>query len=258
MIRTKACIWCGGTKMSGEDVIPRWIGRTLKKMVPSGEQLWLSVDHKMPQVETSTHKYHRKIGAASGPARHVVCDTCNRGWMKALEDAVKPVIENMILGKVPEAGLTLSDSDIDIICRWVTKTSLINYFVNEAPDCDPSVYHDFYRSPKASPNSRIWLMSHFPDSRELMKLWPTPLGRHRSNGGPRFILFTAYIGWFAFQFVIDVQIESLTLPGGRNLPDPVCFEIWPIIERRTWPPDKAMKLDAMEYFAENKVGPPPT
>jgi hypothetical protein len=225
-------------------------------MVPPGEQLWLSVDYKTPQDENPTHVHHRKIGAASGPARHVVCDTCNRGWMKALEDAVKPVIEKMILGKVTDGGFPISDGDIDIICRWVTKTSLINYFVGEAPGCDPDVYHAFYKSQKTSPHSRIWLMSHYPDLGELMKLWPTPLGRHRSNGGPQYILFTAYIGWFAFQFVMDVQIESPFLPSGRNRPDPVCFEIWPTIERRTWPPDKAMKSDAMEYFAENKIKPP--
>ena len=226
-------------------------------MVPPGEQMWLSVDYKTPQDERPSHQHHRKIGAPSGPSRRVVCDTCNRGWMKGLEDAVKPVIEDMILGKIPSNRFSLSDSDIDIICRWVTKTSLINYFVGQAPNCDLGIYHDIYKTQKPSPYSRIWLMSHYPDWGELMKLWPTPLGRHDSNGGPRYILFTAYIGWFAFQLVMDVQIESLALPAGRNGPDPVCFQIWPDVERRIWPPDMAMKSEAIEYFSENKVGPPP-
>ncbi len=241
--------------MSSEDVIPRWIGRTLKKVVPPGEQLWLAVHHKMPNDENESLSHRRKIGAASGPGRQIVCDTCNRGWMKSLEDDVKPVIQNMILGKVPEGGISLSESDIDVICRWVTKTSLVNYFVGSAPACDPGIYRAFYKVQEPSPYSRIWLMAHSPDWGELMKLWPTPLGRHRSNGGPQFILFTAYIGWFAFQLVMDVQVESPTLPSGRNAPDPVCFELWPTVERRSWPPDMAMKSEAIEYFAENKIGP---
>ena len=256
MIRTKACIWCGRTNMSDEDVIPRWIGRTLRKVIPLGEQVWLSLDHKQLEDEESTHIHHRKLGAASGPPRKVVCDTCNRGWMKKLEDAVKPIIEDMIHGKVPGDGILLSDVELDIVRRWITKTSLVNYFVSSAPGCDPSVYHSFYKTQTPSPCSRIWLMAHYPEWGELMKLWPTPLGRHRTNGGPKMILFTAYIGWFAFQFVIDVQIESLNIPSGRNFPDPVIFEIWPTVEGRTWTPETALNSEGVEMIADNKIKPP--
>ena len=256
VIRTETCMWCGGTDMSGEDVIPRWIGRSLRKVVPPGEDVWLLVDHKKPDDEDATLIHRRKIGAPSGPKRKVVCDDCNRGWMKRLEDDVKPVIENMILGSIPSDGISLSDADLDTVRRWITKTSLINYFVSQSPPCDPSVYNSFYESQAPSPYSRMWLMAHFPEQGELMKLWPTPLGRHASNGGPQMILFTAYIGWFAFQFVTDVQVESLTRPSGRNVPDPVIFEIWPNVENRTWPPETALNSEGVEMVAENKIGPP--
>jgi hypothetical protein len=92
--RRGRCIFCGATdrKMSNEHVWPEWITGLLPSEV-AREMVTLHF--------TDSHQGHVR----SFPQRLFqltvkdVCKPCNEGWMSRLEEAVKPIISGMLVGR---------------------------------------------------------------------------------------------------------------------------------------------------------------
>jgi hypothetical protein len=86
-----------------------------------------------------------------------VCATCNNGWLSALEDRAKPLLEPLILGP----SRTLSAEESEMVALWCVKTALLFQFIHperrQAPDehfrflCDRGV---------PPPNTFVWLAGY--------------------------------------------------------------------------------------------------
>jgi hypothetical protein len=82
------CVFCGQRKpASEEDVIPKWIRRTLNLT-------WEVIIRAEPTGATARTQHLRIT------LQDLVCETCNNTWMSRLENrGVKPFLEPMLTNR---------------------------------------------------------------------------------------------------------------------------------------------------------------
>ena len=113
-IARPACMFCGSTeaKTSKEHVLPQhWketfpgsTGRLLRRRV-LGVPQERRVNHVTP--------YDQKVPQ--------VCEECNRGWMRLMDEAVKPLVYDLSWGKTR----VIPAESVDLLGTWCTKVSLV-------------------------------------------------------------------------------------------------------------------------------------
>ena len=86
------CIFCRGTGLTNEHVIPDWVKQLIPRRKRAGN-LFTLTDH-------AAHRRSRKVRQGSPTTRKVrfVCGTCNHGWLSGLEDELKSTLTELILG----------------------------------------------------------------------------------------------------------------------------------------------------------------
>jgi hypothetical protein len=102
-----ACIFCGSSADSKEDMFPQWILRRVKTGQP--------MVHKKPNRPI-------KISQSSKVRLKCVCATCNNGWMSALEQKCVPLIGALL----EDIELWLDEEYQNLLSRWAVKTAMIN------------------------------------------------------------------------------------------------------------------------------------
>lgn len=149
----RACVFCAAAPTTKEDLFPKWIGRYL------GRQRTVS---RFGSGGSSgrTAIYHTFTGMSYAAKAKVVCQGCNGGWMKGLEDAVAPTMKRMFDG-YPAIQLPAGD-DITrrALSEWAMKTALMLQFQGRGSAVPPPVYQDFYASKQPPPHCQIYLASH--------------------------------------------------------------------------------------------------
>ena len=105
------CIFCENKADSGEHGWPRW---TLTRLGFEGG-VYGSVDG-IPYADL--HQRHVKV--------RCVCEDCNTGWMKGIEDAVIPTVGAMML----DEPRTLDNPQQWLIAQWVIKTAMVFEHIN--------------------------------------------------------------------------------------------------------------------------------
>lgn len=147
------CIFCGRQKpASEEDVIPKWIRRTLD---PTSE----IVIRAEPTGATSRTQ-HLVVTLAD-----MVCQESNNTWMSKLENrGIKPFLEPMLTNK---HGVTLGKTEqSDLARRAIMKVLLMEHAMRQrhahlrstvgyAPT-DPELAW-LYSNDEPPPRSRVWL-----------------------------------------------------------------------------------------------------
>jgi hypothetical protein len=133
--RTRAtgnCAFCGRRdSLTYEHATPKWLGKFIHEHFPPEnrwEQVAISFGTDRERAQST-----KLIQSASPHKAAVVCGECNNGWMRRLEDAVRPILRPLILGKQSE----LDDAAIRTVATWATKTALIYEFV-QPDDAQPA------------------------------------------------------------------------------------------------------------------------
>jgi hypothetical protein len=86
MESNRSCAFCGSAaSLTGEHIWSDWLSRLLGKR--KVRYNWTEAD--------GTVKEYRLVGLNAKV--NIVCETCNNGWMSDLENAVKPIVQPMIL-----------------------------------------------------------------------------------------------------------------------------------------------------------------
>lgn len=113
----KACCFCGTpfylSRRSVEHVIPRWLL----------DRLGIGVSEKHRSTETNHDGEivdEHSMGAHSRKFNRV-CQTCNSGWLSALEAAVQPIFEKLLT----ECEGTLTFEECLVLSSWMYKTSAL-------------------------------------------------------------------------------------------------------------------------------------
>jgi hypothetical protein len=239
---------CGATQVNGEDILPRWVGRVLSELVPPGNSIRQALPRYSPTPFT-TKQHVKTIGAASGPKRFIVCESCNSGWMAMLEGRAKRIMEPMILGRVDAPdGIELDRESLSTINRWVTKSALVYDFITRPPTASEAIRHRFYVTREPFAQSRIWLGSHVPEDAQLTEVWPIRLVREGTGSPVGLFKFTIRIGYLVMQLLLDVRDQPEQVPR-RPEPNPLLIQTWPDHRGGSWPPPEAMNGELLDAFA---------
>jgi len=203
----------------------------------------------------------RKIGSANGPKRFIVCPTCNGGWMSQLENAAKPVMEPLMLGTHLPEQVELDSDSLRILATWATKTAMVMDCSEDTPPLIPQAARTaFFESPSPFKGSRIWFAGFNPDYGHLTFRHCLKVQRASQEGTPtdRVILATIGLGYLVLQYTTTIlQDATLGNPQRRPAPNQLCSEIWPAIERSTWPPPLMLDGDIIDDFVV-PIGARPT
>lgn len=147
------CLFCGHPRTSREHILARWIGRSLTGLVPPG--LTIQFAHESAEPDGTPRRTKRAKGTAYF-TRAFCRDECNGGWMSRLEDAVKPVLEPMLHGRLPT---TLSVADQQLLAFWATKTAFAfqTQEGRETTWARPEDFRALYAEQGPLAESQVWL-----------------------------------------------------------------------------------------------------
>jgi hypothetical protein len=253
--RTVTCIFCGRQKSaSEEDVIPKWIRRTLD---PTSE----IVIRAEPTGATSRMQ-HLVVMLAD-----MVCEECNNTWMSKLENrGVKPFLEPMLTNK---HRVTIGETEQRDLARWaIMKVLLMEHAMRQRrahlrstigyTPTDPELAW-LYSNDEPPPRSRVWLGAF--DARgkvmlttqaRLLTSAPTPSGDHTVPAH----MTTLTIGYVMLQVFSTnfVLADAQAVPAyGANPPQPYAqalSRIWPIEHSRVqWPPSAYVSPETFDDIA---------
>lgn len=257
------CIFCGSKgPMSKEHAIPRWARKAI------------GATGRVTMSRRDTGETLRVYTGLSVVLRKSVCQACNGGWMKRLEDTVAPWLTPALVGDLTALALPQQAT----VAFWIAKTGLIIELALRAT-----------RQPMYVPDSNLkWLYEH-RDSREpppgtfgwMARVNPSnadpAFGKYTSSfvaggqlaygdpnpgepGPPLVNYFSTFtIGCAVFQvFGQDFRAADHLAQSGRPLSvmvppvsvQPYVVKVWPSPEPvMTWPPGPALSTDELGEFA---------
>jgi hypothetical protein len=150
----RVCYFCGRTPLTGEDFLPRWIG---KLFLVKGRRYGITkADYGAPSI---VKRGQRK---PEFPFK-VVCETCNNDWMSTIENDVKSVLEPIIVKSAPSGHI--SEDQQRRLANWITLRAMIAEAASMGglPCYDQSA-RDAFRNAKRlaripPANSLVWIAS---------------------------------------------------------------------------------------------------
>src|SRR5256885_5811374 len=106
----RACIFCGGTPVTHEHVLPRW----LHVAFPGHEG-------RAMHVRESLTNQHAREGSLLDATAKIVCSGCNSGWMNDIEAGVQAFLPRLIRGKQTMLGVKRQAA----LATWCVKTAMM-------------------------------------------------------------------------------------------------------------------------------------
>ena len=123
------CIFCNGSALTREHVIPDWIREIIPKKPYHGHAFALNttLPSRAPRARRLRHKsIRRHQGHPISRKVRAVCRRCNTGWLSNLENELKPQIKALVLGE----ALNLTPWDQRRLSTWAAKTSMTAEFIH--------------------------------------------------------------------------------------------------------------------------------
>jgi len=168
--KTVLCIFCNERgPLSREDVTSNWIGRTLGKE-PGGT--WINTAGKISGGDKPVTKQtqHKTASVFKVP---VVCVDCNTQWMSRLDNAVRPSLGPMIVGRVPGH---LTREQLDLLAAWALMKAIV-YDAMDRRALPPEVGHRFFVGRTPEPADLVllgrWEAPAEHPTRQILMKWVT-------------------------------------------------------------------------------------
>lgn len=218
----RSCIFCGGTPLTNEHVLPAWIGSAL--VGGSGKLI-----HAWTNPETGDTREWR-TDLVDFKAK-VVCGPCNNGWMNDLETAARPYLIGMIQGR----GRTLHDDGRRLCAYWALKTVMMLECAQpeHARSVRSADFAELFEAETVLPDVRVWIgaTSFGPGAWSRARTIHYDLAHGREEGYSA----TLAVGHLVFE-VMRIGTGSWTgmvikAPLNRAL-----LPLWPRDEPVVWPP----------------------
>ena len=225
----KTCIFCGCRANTSEDVMPKWILRLLRKQ-------------ERERVPMRTYRLGQppKDRLVKESAQNVrnVCGMCNNGWMSHLEEDVKPIFTDMVLGR--SVSLTLSQRER--ITTWLTKCAIMyESMVHGEKFYNGLDRHHFMNTVSPLQSTSVWLGRYTGCiARQIVDY--RLLYRQQGQAEPvQIIVLTMVVGQLALQLasakwtapVPQIDLPTFVLPTTKDL----LVQVWPATFNETlWPP----------------------
>jgi hypothetical protein len=240
----RACAFCADTaNITGEHVWSDWISTAL-----GPRRFTITRKEKDGQIK-KWHPYELNQKA------RVVCNSCNSGWMSDLENAVKPVIQNMILHC---RETILQPSEIAILAAYAFKCTVIadHMHDNRPPFFTSTERRIFARTLTIPIGVQMWLSS-MAVQKGLFKCGyiTTPIGVSR---GFEINHFTWGAGHLAFQ-VVTTRWKKKAFRRHESPPvltqshnwDAASAQFWPSSGKSvTWPLSMHLGDEVIDSFVQ--------
>lgn len=152
----RGCIFCTRHgDLSKEHFWSDWIAALLPDLDPSPAHIEFVSVHTMKSVPVS-HKTMSRQGSAITKKLRVVCRGCNHGWMKAIEEAARPMLAPMITG-VP---IVLDRDQQRIVAEWITLKMMVAEHNIPGEVIVPQADRDKFFADRTIPSYfRIWVIA---------------------------------------------------------------------------------------------------
>ncbi|MFD5711316.1 hypothetical protein ACFWHW_13115 [Streptomyces pharetrae] len=237
----KVCVFCGGTPLTKEHVLPRWLKVALDPTVRRHQYVRLSVDtvrhHQAPPLNEQVK---------------VVCSECNSGWMNQLEENVRRFLPDLIRGNPCDLDAEAQRA----LAAWSLKTMLMFQHTHPAgvrgviPTGDFKEFHDG-REPTGSMLGRLGFMNYPPDdSVPLVDTMCQGYGNADTSG-------IAWIGTLKIGCMVVQIIRAPDVAEGYRLasyePLPSLRQMWPPSEGIRWPLPAAIPYEQIVALAHPDV-----
>jgi hypothetical protein len=250
---TSDCPFCGAlsVEINEEHVIAEWILKIIRKQRSPDARYRVVIQRG---ASSTAHWRYKPETVIQAPCKEV----CNGGWMKQLEDGVRPFFGAMIAN----GELTfLSRDRAAMLCMWTVKT-VMNYEFAEPPP-RPDYFSGVDRQAMRLghlPLRPLWIWIGHYDGPRPISVFPLPLDM-TLVGGARFSArcVTLIVG--------RVVLQVLALPagyGGNTLPIQPRPGPWhkliPLLPYRAqqpkaWPPVHEFDEDDLELLATRFLAP---
>ncbi|QPB82917.1 hypothetical protein CWC22_007915 [Pseudoalteromonas rubra] len=116
------CIFCGQSGLTKEHFWPSWLGKQVGKN--EAAKYIEGAVQATPKLDDAEESINTRSGDVSTKKFRVVCATCNNGWMSALEEKVKPILQNACT----PCDMKLDKLQLQQFSKWITmKTMLAEY-----------------------------------------------------------------------------------------------------------------------------------
>ena len=235
---SRRCIFCNSVPVTREHILGRW----LRPMVPGTGAFTHSRSGASgaPHIVWSSDSIDYKV--------KLVCEACNNGWMRALDEATSPIIGPLVQGQ----RTALSTEAKSTLASWLSKVQLLfQYMANpprpasQARRAAMSASHGPFKGTYVSLGTYegrwpLWARYH-----ELQLIRPSkplePLAGER---------LTISIGKFAAQIFLGPEhsthaVALTPVDATRDWLQPLWPDVTPII----WPPLRAMSDADLETFS---------
>ncbi len=210
--------------MSAEHVFPDWSQPFLDSDAGPGTHT-----RTILRATGETTTEHRGLPATA--TVRSVCESCNNGWMSALEANAKPYLVSMLR----DHRRTYYSGGRKLLATWAVKTAVVagSKFTPETPE---TFYRDLHKNGAPSETTCVWLGAtpwtnfHYVDCRPL---------KVSRDAEPPVRSENAFAGLLALGTIVFYVVSWL-----ENVPnvEPVekysdsLLAIWPYSGPKTWPP----------------------
>ncbi|MBL4831067.1 MAG: hypothetical protein JKY55_14425 [Aliivibrio sp.] len=113
------CIFCEQSGLTKEHFWPDWLGKQIGKN-ESAKYIEGSIQ-ATPKLDDADEKINTRSGSVATKKFRVVCGTCNSGWMSALEEKVKPILQNAIT----PCDMMLNEQQLHLFSKWITMKTML-------------------------------------------------------------------------------------------------------------------------------------
>ena len=150
--RTRACIFCGGTPVTKEHLVPRWVTGILKRDPRGFPRLM------MIQRTTGSGRSHEWSGGDDiNATAKCVCRQCNHGWMANLEESALPLLQKMMMGRI----VRLDTHGQSLVAKWLALRALVfRYFAEPIAEPEREWLDYFYEHQLPPPTCYQWITAY--------------------------------------------------------------------------------------------------
>jgi hypothetical protein len=150
------CIFCGGSGLSKQHIWPNWFRNIINRDSKSHTQQTVSYKYRKSGVYATPGSRQKQGDLWSRKIRNV-CATCNNGWMSVIENGVKPLLTNLIAGRIS----VITEKEQSDFAAWVTLLAIMAEYTDIKSAGISSEDRQFlYNFKKCPPKWHIWIGSY--------------------------------------------------------------------------------------------------
>lgn len=238
----RTCVFCGGTPVTREHVWPRWARTLWAREGPLPHFQQVAQDDR-DDVERAWRR------EACSTTVSAVCQRCNNGWMSALEQQAKAMLEPMLHGR----GRVLHAGGQRTLAAWALKTAMMIEHTHGAARhvIGPADYGRLMAQGEPSEHVLIWMAAYAGEHIAMGRMYgldadmatgPDPDRGSRDIWGATIMFCPVVFQLFGSDIPELLEGVQLNAPG--------CHPLWPHVDSFAWTPQPALDDYGLVRFAD--------